>query len=234
MPAHPVMPDRAFAEERTRVFRHNWFCVGRRDRLTTPGDYFVEHVCGENLILTLDDSEVVRCLFNTCTHRGTQLTAQTEGSFSSCRIICPYHHWAFGCDGQLIGAPNMQERDDFCRQDWPLHQATVSVWKGFLLVWPGDEPRPVESIIDANAQPALPLRLKDLAVVRRERQSYDADWKSVLADLSRDQAGIVQLDFIPNLLLHATHEHLLSQRVIPVDSQQTVVVSEWLSLESVT
>ena len=211
-----------------RGFHENWFCIGRREQLTAPGSFFVENVAGDSLIVTLDDGNNPRALFNTCTHRGTQLTPASNGNFPKRRIICPYHRWVFGCDGRPLRAPNMQHRDDFNLEEWPLHQGVICGWEGFLLVGVGGQPGPVEAITHAVSRQVRPWRLSELTVARREQKRYECGWKSVLTDLKGDRRGPVHTELVPNLLLLPGDQHVETHRLVPLDSRQTVVVSEWL------
>jgi Rieske 2Fe-2S family protein len=130
-----------FEEERDRLFARSWICVGRTDRLTTPGEYFVRSIAGESLIFLRDRSGTLRAFFNVCRHRGTRLCAQESGQFSE-TIQCQYHAWTYTTDGKLIGAPHMSEVAGFQKADYPLHQAAVAEWEGFLFVNLSRDPVP--------------------------------------------------------------------------------------------
>ena len=40
-----------FELERSRVFKANWFCIGRADQVPEPGDYLAVEVVGEPVVL---------------------------------------------------------------------------------------------------------------------------------------------------------------------------------------
>jgi Rieske 2Fe-2S family protein len=122
-----------FAKERERVFMQRWLCVGREERIEKPGDFFVAEVFGENLIVTRDQSGAVHAFYNVCRHRGTRICEATSGHFQG-SIQCPYHAWTYGLDGALKVARNMAEVAGFDRTQYPLHEAAVATWEGFIFI----------------------------------------------------------------------------------------------------
>ena len=97
-----------FAQELENIFYRRWLCVGRADQLPNPGDYFVQEVGRESVIVLKDEGGTFRAYYNVCRHRGTRLCEEHSGQFSE-TITCPYHLWAYGLDGRLIGAPSTHD-----------------------------------------------------------------------------------------------------------------------------
>ncbi|MBV8148913.1 MAG: aromatic ring-hydroxylating dioxygenase subunit alpha [Candidatus Eremiobacteraeota bacterium] len=122
-----------FAREREKVFSRSWLCVGREEQIQRAGDFFVAEPAGESLIITRDASGGVHAFFNVCRHRGTRICEQTSGHFQG-SIQCPYHAWTYGLDGALKAARNMAEVPGFDRSEYPLHEAAVALWEGFIFV----------------------------------------------------------------------------------------------------
>ena len=100
-----VSPD-VFAEEQRAIFSREWICVGHQSQLAKAGDYFVQEVADESLIVTRDQTGTIRGFYNVCRHRGTRLCEEQSGHASA--IQCPYHAWTYALDGRLIGAPQME------------------------------------------------------------------------------------------------------------------------------
>ena len=92
------------AQELERIFLQRWLCVGREDRIPNPGDYFVQEIGTESVIVLRDRAGGYRAYYNVCRHRGTRLCEEHTGRFSE-TIQCPYHAWTYSLDGRLIGAP---------------------------------------------------------------------------------------------------------------------------------
>jgi Rieske 2Fe-2S family protein len=125
-------PD-VFAEEQERIFYCEWLCAGREERLGRPGDFFTTERAGESLIVTRDGDAKVRAFYNVCRHRGTRLCSEASGHFSG-SIQCPYHAWTYGLDGELKIARNMLEMPGFDRMEYPLKEAAVALWEGFIFI----------------------------------------------------------------------------------------------------
>jgi len=103
-----------FAEEGEKIFTRRWLCVGREDRIAAPGDYVLQQVGTESIIVLRDQDGVVRAHYNVCRHRGTRLCEAQSGRFSE-TIQCPYHAWTYALDGRLIRAPSASEIEGFIK-----------------------------------------------------------------------------------------------------------------------
>jgi Rieske 2Fe-2S family protein len=175
-------PD-VLANERASLFPDMWHCAGRASALSLAGDFAVRDVAGESIILVRGRDDVLRALFNVCRHRGTRMCRETAGRFSE-TIQCPYHAWTYGIDGRLIGAPHMQEVAGFDKKDFPLHEAAVAEWEGFVFVSVGDRPRPFEEWLAPMIGRLSRFNLG--ALEARHRVTYDvaANWKLVFQNYS--------------------------------------------------
>src|SRR5437867_2580062 len=89
-----------FALESERVFGRRWLCVGREAQLAEPGDYVVQQVGTESVIILRDDTRALRAFHNVCRHRGTRLCTAPAGQLSE-TIQCPYHALTWRLDGRL-------------------------------------------------------------------------------------------------------------------------------------
>ena len=125
--SHYYTSDAVFREEVERIFYTRWTCVGRADHIPRPGDYFIQSIGDESLIIVRDRAGQVHAHYNVCRHRGTRMCTTERGRFSG-SIQCPYHAWTYGLDGRLIGAPNMNEVPGFEKCDYPLYTANLETW----------------------------------------------------------------------------------------------------------
>ena len=184
LPRRFFVSEEIFAEESERLFRSGWFCVGRREQLARPGDYFLADVAGEKLIVTLDSEGEPQALFNVCRHRGTRLATERSGEFTHCRIRCPYHRWTYDCNGRLLAAPNMDGRSQFALADWPLHKAAIADWQGFLFVNLAHDPQQITAAFSSFWDHLNPWRTADLRVAHRENYELDTNWKMVFENFN--------------------------------------------------
>ncbi len=66
-----------------------------------------------------------------CQHRA-MLVAEGRGNTRG--FVCPYHHWVYGLDGDLINAPAMERTCDFDKGAVRLPAFKVEVWLGFVFI----------------------------------------------------------------------------------------------------
>jgi len=176
LPTHYYTSPSILQDEQDHIFYKRWVCVGRAEQIPHTGDYFVQAIGDESLIMTRDRHGQPRAFYNLCRHRGTQICEAASGKFHN-TIQCPYHAWTYGLDGRLIGAPNMQEVAGFDKDEYPLYAARLETWQGFLFVNLDPHAEPL-------AQALAPLdgkfdnwNLPDLRSARRITYDVQANWK---------------------------------------------------------
>jgi Rieske 2Fe-2S family protein len=183
MPRERYTSPDIFAEERERIFARHWNCVGRASAFAKPGDYQLHTIADESLILVRDRGGELHAFFNVCRHRGTRLCRETSGQFSE-TIQCPYHAWTYGLDGRLVGAPHMNEVEGFDKKRYPLHEAAVAEWEGFVFVNLSEKPQPFEEWFAPMLRRLTRYDLPSLKVNHRARYDVRANWKLVFQNYS--------------------------------------------------
>jgi phenylpropionate dioxygenase-like ring-hydroxylating dioxygenase large terminal subunit len=147
LPPACYVSDEFFEFEKKAIFDHEWLCVGREQWALNPGDYFTSSHIGEPIVVVRGRDNVLRAFSNVCQHRG-MIVAEGHGNTRS--LLCQYHHWAYGLDGKLIGAPAMEQARGFDKSCIGLPELKMEIWQGFVFI-----------NFDEEA-PALAPRLKDL------------------------------------------------------------------------
>jgi glycine betaine catabolism A len=183
MPREQYTSPDIFIEEREHIFARHWVCVGRASAFVKPGDYQLRDVAGESLIVMRDRGGQLHAFFNVCRHRGTRLCQATKGKFSE-TIQCPYHAWTYGLDGTLVGAPHMNEVEGFDKKDYPLHEAAVAEWEGFVFVNLGVKPQPFAEWFAPMLRRLARFGLPNLKVGHKVRYEVEANWKLVFQNYS--------------------------------------------------
>jgi Rieske 2Fe-2S family protein len=172
-----------FAEETEKIFLQRWLCVGRESRIARPGQYFLQSIAGESVIVLRDRQGAVRAYYNVCRHRGTRLCEEREGQFAG-TIQCPYHAWTYTLDGQLVGAPSADTIEDFDKADWPLHAIAVATWEGFIFINLGADPEPFAEAFAPVMTRFSRFNLPALAAHRRIDYELTCNWKFVVQNYS--------------------------------------------------
>jgi phenylpropionate dioxygenase-like ring-hydroxylating dioxygenase large terminal subunit len=126
--------------EKDAIFGHDWLCVGRVDQAPEPGDWYTLTIVDEPLIVVCDRQGQIRVLSAVCRHRGMVVA---EGAGNCTKFTCPYHHWSYGLDGRLLGAPAMERARDFEKADYPLPSLPVEIWQGFIFASFDPAPAPL-------------------------------------------------------------------------------------------
>ena len=95
-----------FHQEWEGMWTKVWLLLGREAELPKPGDWQVEPVGPEEILMVRQKDGGVRAFYNICQHRGNQL--MKEGKGHSARMVCPYHSWSYDLDGELRFAPDKE------------------------------------------------------------------------------------------------------------------------------
>lgn len=118
--------------ELEQIFARSWVFVAHESEIPNRGDYVLREIGRDPFIIVRGSDGVVRVLFNSCRHRGTQVCRYEKGSSSTFR--CPFHGWVYNNLGELTGVPNraqVYERMDL--RDWGLHKAPlVEIYDGLV------------------------------------------------------------------------------------------------------
>lgn len=167
-----------FAKDVEQIFSTRWLCVGREDQIAQAGEFFVQTVGSESVIVVRDRGGVARAFFNVCRHRGTRICEAAAGRFGE-TIQCPYHAWTYGTDGRLLGAPHMHEVEGFDKKDYALHPAALASWHGFLFLNLSPDSAPLEETLSPLQGRFERFGLTSLARVKRIDYVVNANWKLI-------------------------------------------------------
>ena len=146
-----------FEFEKEAVFFKEWLCVGRESWVQNPGEYFAADQAGEPIIIVRQHDGSIKALSSVCQHRA-MLVAEGRGKART--FLCPYHHWSYGLDGALLGAPAMERACGFDVKQVRLPEIRVELWLGFIFI-----------NFDPDAEPLTPR----LAAVTEVLKNYRAE-----------------------------------------------------------
>jgi Rieske 2Fe-2S family protein len=193
-----------FAEEQEAIFSRQWVCVGHQSQVASPGDYFLQELARESLIITRDQQQVVRAFYNVCRHRGTRLCEEATGHSST--IQCPYHAWTYALDGLLIGAPQMDGVEGFEKKNYSLGAVAVAVWDGFIFVNLAADPTPLDEVFAVLHGKFMHWNLSALRSAKRIDYDVRANWKLIFENYSE--------------CYHCPGVHPMLSKVSPYDSAE--------------
>ncbi|NWK98337.1 hypothetical protein DM806_22240 [Sphingobium lactosutens] len=125
---------RAFMEaEWDNVWTKSWLITIRADEIPEAGDFVVEEIGPESILIVRQDDGAIKAFYNVCQHRGNKLVGDTAGSMAY--FTCPYHSWRFELDGRCS---YVQDPEDFPGGDPCARASLVEVackqFSGFVWI----------------------------------------------------------------------------------------------------
>lgn len=185
-----------FEREWESMWAKVWLLLGRATQMPDPGDYQVEEVGPESILMVRQADGSIRSFYNVCQHRGSRLTFADEGTVN--RFVCPYHGWQYDPDGTLV---QVQDAEDFAGGDpcetLRLAELRTEVFAGF--VWVNMDPK------------AEPLE-QFLGPIHEEWAAYDCgEWPRVTALTARVDCNwkVIQDNFQESYHLPTVHPQLM-------------------------
>jgi len=92
-----------FDAEMTHIFGGTWVYLAHESQIPNRNDFITGKLGLRPLIIARDGNNVIRALYNRCTHRGSTLCRSDKGNARF--FQCPYHGWNFLNNGKLRAVP---------------------------------------------------------------------------------------------------------------------------------
>ena len=178
MPAAAFTSPDVYDLEIERIFRREWLCVGRADQIPAVGDYLTIDLLGDKLVVVRGSDEVVRVLSRVCRHRAAEVA---KGAGNTRSFQCPYHAWTYRLDGELVGAPYMEDVEGFERANCGLPQVRSEVWEGWIFVNFDPQADSLERQLEPLSKIFANYRMSEMVVVDELCFDSPFNWK-VLVD----------------------------------------------------
>ena len=168
----PAIYDR----EVERIFGRTWQLVARRDELARVGDFVPVMVVDEPIVITHGTDGRLRAFYNVCRHRAGQV-ALTRGNRKS--LQCRYHGWTYGLDGRLRACPEMEETEDFNKDDIGLEPVRVDRWGPFVFVCLADDAPALAEVMGAIGSEVADAGydVDRMRLVERREYEIACNWK---------------------------------------------------------
>ena len=135
LPARVYSDPEIFRLQRERIFARTWHYAGHADLIKVAGQVYpftlLPGMLDEPLVLTRDGSDLIHCLSNVCTHRGTLVV---EGAGVEQQLRCRYHGRRFALDGRFHSMPEFEGTANFPSKTDDLPEVALGFWERFLLV----------------------------------------------------------------------------------------------------
>src|SRR6185369_11356324 len=119
--------------EMERIFARAWNFMAHDSQIPNAGDFFLNYIGEDRVIVVRDKAGNPQVLLNTCRHRGNAVCRAEEGHATS--SMCTYHGWTYDLQGKLVGVPGFKDyyHEDLNREEWGLvNAARVETYRGFI------------------------------------------------------------------------------------------------------
>jgi glycine betaine catabolism A len=183
LPQKYYISPEVFSEERKKIFEKFWLCLGHVSRIQKAGDYFLQEILGESVIVLRDRNNTTRAFYNSCRHRGTRICEEKFGRFAK-SIQCSYHAWTYSLEGKLIGAPFMKEVANFPWEDNGLIELPITIWEGLIFVSLVSDPIPFEELYAPILEKLVDWNVGDAKIGCVDEYEVKANWKYIFQNFN--------------------------------------------------
>jgi choline monooxygenase len=172
--------DQRWAESDVRaIFARTWQWICHVERLRDPGSYVSATVAGMPVAVVRGRDGELRAFYNVCKHRAHELLS---GSGTTHNIVCPYHAWTYGLDGQLKAARRADRMETFDKSQVCLDGVQVEAFGGMVYVNLDPTAAPLGEQAGDLAE-EIAFWAPDVAeLTHAKRLTYDVatNWKNVI------------------------------------------------------
>ena len=108
IPGHRYTSGEFFAKEWEGMWTKVWLLLGRAPEIPEPGDWQMEALGPEEILMVRQKDGGIKAFYNVCQHRGNPLVEGDKGHVLR-RFVCKYHSWAYALEGVLDFAPDKED-----------------------------------------------------------------------------------------------------------------------------
>lgn len=162
-----------FDLEVEKIFKKDWLCVGHVSQIPNVGDYFSADILGE-LLVVVRAQDRIRVLSRICLHRWAPIA---EGSGNTRVFSCPFHKWGYALDGQLLGAPLMEQVNGFDPKSCKLPELRSEIVDGVIYITFNDHAASIRDKLSDFSQLMAKYEMDDLVVGWQVDYVCDFNWK---------------------------------------------------------
>lgn len=171
-----------------------WSFIGLECEIESVGAFKRSWIGPRSVIMVRGENGAVHVLENRCAHRGSQLCWENKGVVKD--FTCPYHHWNYDLEGNLLGLPFLRGAmgkggmpRDFQKSEHGLRKLRVEILGGIVWASFSDEAPSLQDYLGEEIH-ALVLRAtgggqRKLRLLGYNRQMLPCNWKLYLEN-SRD------------------------------------------------
>jgi phenylpropionate dioxygenase-like ring-hydroxylating dioxygenase large terminal subunit len=172
LPAKAYVDEKMYELEAEKLLKPEWIPLLHITSIPNPGDYRVIEILGKPLLVVRDKTGKVNVFLNACKHRGMPLS---EENGHCTTFFCPYHMWNYDLEGNLIGAPLLN--DWLAKNPTKLTQYNSDVLLGFVFVNLSGTAAPIREVYGEIEDDLAAWVKEDLHELIEKRFACDFNWK---------------------------------------------------------
>ncbi len=166
------------ALEFERLWNRVWQVAARVDEIPERGDFTTYTIGDQSILLVRVDADTIKAYYNFCPHRGTAL-GEGCGHFENDRIICPFHGWRWGLEGEV---QMILGREEFAGgqlkdEDVAMSEVHCEVYAGFVFINLDEAPQSFEEFIAPVKSFLDDFVLGEMRPVWWKRATIPCNWK---------------------------------------------------------
>ncbi|NKB36464.1 MAG: Rieske 2Fe-2S domain-containing protein [Gammaproteobacteria bacterium] len=182
-----------FEQERQKIFMPSWQLVCHISDLPKVGSYVRYDMFNERAFVVRGNDNKIAAYQNVCSHRAHTLVQDHQGECAG-RLVCPYHGWSYGLDGQRIGVGAPESFRPHDKSKFGLKALDVEVFLGFVYIRYLSEGPSVAECFEPVAEEFKVYQTEDMQPLRSEvyggqqfwTEVVDIDWKNGLENYVED------------------------------------------------
>lgn len=191
-----IYSDPALFQREMEVFYDgaHWNFVGLECEIDEPGAYKRSWIGTRSVVMVRAEDGSINVLENRCAHRGSQLCWESKGVVKD--FTCPYHHWNYDLQGNLLGLPFLRGAmgkggmpKDFKKSEHGLRKLRVATFNGVVWATFSDDTPALEDYLGEEilglVDRATGRGKRKLRLLGYNRQLLPNNWKLYLEN-SRD------------------------------------------------
>jgi choline monooxygenase len=161
------------------ILARSWQWICHVERLRDRGSYVSATVAGMPVAVVRGRDGELRAFYNVCKHRAHELLS---GSGTTRNIVCPYHAWTYGLDGNLRAARRADRMEGFDMGEVCLDAVLVEEFGGMVYVNLDPAATPLGEQAADLAEEIAFWAPDVAALTHAKRLSYDVatNWKNVI------------------------------------------------------
>jgi len=164
-----------YEAEVRNVWHGGWLFAGFAFEVPNAGDFLTFAVDTTSVLVIRGDDGIVRAFHNVCRHRGTQLCRTDQGQLRA--IVCPYHSWTYGRNGELVACHGMHDGVD--KAALGLKALHVEVVADLIYVSLAETPIAFGGLRERFAAAGAPQGFDRARLAKTIDYEVDANWKLV-------------------------------------------------------